>query len=94
MRYVALVVKLLLFLLLFGFCMHNSQSTEVRFFLGYAWQAPMFVILFIAFALGALLGIVVSSLRVMRTRKELLNLRREIRARQQSSIPVVPSDAL
>jgi lipopolysaccharide assembly protein A len=57
MRYLGWVVKILLFVMLLGFALKNSQPVTLHYFLGYVWQAPLVVLLLAAFVLGALAGV-------------------------------------
>lgn len=49
--------RIALFLLLFAFALNNQQLVEVRWFLGYRWQAPMVFVVLIVFALGCAVGV-------------------------------------
>jgi putative membrane protein len=51
------IAKLAIFLLVLGFALKNSQTVSVESYLGYSWQAPLIVLLLIAFLLGALTGL-------------------------------------
>ncbi len=52
-------VRLILFLLLFGLALNNLEPTVLHLLFGAQWRAPLFVLLLMAFALGALLGVAV-----------------------------------
>jgi putative membrane protein len=56
-RYLGLALKLLVFLLVLGFALKNSHTVIFYSFLGYVWQAPLIVMLGLAFVLGALTGV-------------------------------------
>ena len=79
MRYVAWFLKLALFALVVVFLAKNAEPVTVRYYLGNEWQAPLFLVLSIAFLAGVLLGIVASLGQVIRQRRELAALRRELR---------------
>ena len=53
-HYLGLLAKLLVFLLVLGFALKNSHSVIFYSYLGYLWQAPLIVMLGLAFVLGAL----------------------------------------
>lgn len=55
-RYLGMALKLLVFLLVLGFALKNSQTAVFYSYLGYVWQAPLIVMLGLAFVLGALTG--------------------------------------
>ena len=56
-RYLGLVFKLLVFLLVLGFALKNSHTVIFYSYLDYVWQAPLIVMLGLAFVLGALTGV-------------------------------------
>lgn len=76
-RYLGLALKLLVFLLVLGFALKNSHTATFYSYLGYVWQAPLIVMLGLAFVLGALTGM----LALLPT---LFRLRREIARRPQA----------
>ena len=86
MKYALLALKVVVFLLLFGFAMHNSQTVTMNFFLGYAWKTPLIVLVLVFFVAGALFGLLASLVFVMRVRRELLALKRELR-HKSSHVP-------
>ena len=47
----------LLFFVLFAFALNNQHTVELKWFLGYQWQAPMVFIVLGAFALGCATGV-------------------------------------
>lgn len=84
LRFVTPIVGLILFLAALGFAVKNSEFITLRYYLGVAWQMPLVVALFIAFALGAVAGVAASFSYVYRQRREILNLKRERRTRLRS----------
>lgn len=70
-RYLGLVLKLLVFLLVLGFALKNSHPATFHSFLGYEWQAPLIVLLGSAFVLGALVGVLALLPTHFRLRREL-----------------------
>lgn len=75
MRLLALILKIVLFLLLLGFAAKNSEPVVVRYFLGLEWQAPLSLVLLIVLALGILFGLFASSRHLFRLRREIARLR-------------------
>ena len=69
-RYLGLAAKLLVFLLVLGFALKNSHSVTFNAYLGYVWQAPLIVMLGLAFVLGALTGVVALLPTLFRMRRE------------------------
>ena len=45
------------FLALFAFAVNNLQDATVQLLFGHAWRAPMVLIVFAAFALGMVVGV-------------------------------------
>lgn len=70
-RYLGLAAKLLVFLLVLGFALKNSHTTIFYSYLGYVWQAPLIVMLGLAFVLGALTGVLALLPTLFRLRREL-----------------------
>jgi len=77
MRYLRWVLWILLFLLLFGFALKNTDPVVVRYFLGWEWRPPLSLALFVFFAGGAVLGVMAGMAALYRQRRELAQLRRE-----------------
>lgn len=69
-HYLGLVTKLLVFLLVLGFALKNSQSVVFHSYLGYVWQAPLIVMLGLAFLAGALTGVLALLPTLFRMRRE------------------------
>jgi uncharacterized integral membrane protein len=70
-RYLGLLTKLLVFLLVLGFALKNSHTATFYSYLGYVWQAPLIVMLGLAFVLGALAGLAALLPTVFRLRREV-----------------------
>ena len=77
MRLLALFLKIFLFLLLLGLAAKNSEPVSVRYLMGLEWQAPLSLVLLIAFASGVLLGLFGCSRHLFKYRRELSRLRAE-----------------
>lgn len=80
-RLIAPIIGLALFLAALGFAVKNSAPVTLHYYLGVVWQAPLVVVLFVAFAIGAVAGVAASFSFVYRQRREILNLKRERRSR-------------
>lgn len=91
MRLILVLLKAALFVLLLGFAFKNTDGVTVRYFLGFEWQAPLVFVLLVVMVLGAGLGVMASLSVIVRQRREILKLRRELRARAQPAAdpPVV-----
>ena len=69
-RYLGLLFKLLVFLLVLGFALKNSHTIIFYSYLDYVWQAPLIVMLGLAFVLGALTGVLALLPTLFRLRRE------------------------
>jgi lipopolysaccharide assembly protein A len=85
MRYLRWILWILVFVLLFGFALKNTDAVVVRYFLGWEWRPPLSLALFVFFAAGAVLGVLAGTVALYRQRRELVELRREQRATQAAS---------
>lgn len=83
-RYLGLAAKILIFLLVLGFALKNSHSVIFYSYLGYIWQAPLIVMLGLAFALGALTGVLALLPTLIRLRRDAS---RKSRAVAESAAP-------
>jgi len=90
-HYLGLALKLLVFLLVLGFALKNSHSVIFYSYLDYIWQAPLIVMLGLAFVLGALTGVLALSPTLFRLRREAARTARAVEAdtAAQTDIPVV-----
>ena len=84
MRILFAVIKSVLFIALFvillGFAVKNSDPIVVRYFLGFEWQAPLVFILLVFFAAGVGIGAVASLGIVVRQKRTILRLKRDLRS--------------
>ncbi|HVF40323.1 MAG TPA: LapA family protein [Gemmatimonadaceae bacterium] len=89
MRYVLLILKLALFALALTFAVKNTDAVAVRYFLGYEWHTPLIFVLLVAFCFGAVLGLLGALGQILRQRREISALRRELEAQ---AVPAVVPD--
>jgi uncharacterized integral membrane protein len=88
MRIVFLLLKIVVFVLLLGFALKNTQSVVVRYFLGFEWQAPLVFVLLVFFALGVACGVFAMVTGLMRQRRTILRLKRELRSQTAAPAPL------
>ena len=74
------------FLLLLGFAVKNSDNVAVRYFLGMEWQAPLVFVLLVFFAAGIALGVTASLGIIVRQRRQILGLKRELRGVTRAAV--------
>jgi lipopolysaccharide assembly protein A len=98
MRYVNWLLRILLFLILLGLAMKNDQPVDLYYFLGYKWQTSLVVIMLLFFAAGTVVGMLAVLGNVLRQRREISALKRElnmknklIEAGETASSPPRPS---
>ena len=91
-HYLGLLAKLLVFLLVLGFALKNSHGVTFYSYLDYVWQAPLIVMLGLAFVLGALTGVLALLPNQIRMRRELARKQRTVDSDTtivQTDFPVV-----
>ena len=90
MRVLTWIVRLVLFLLLVALAAKNVEPVTIRFYFDTALQAPLIVVLFAAFAAGALFGILAMLGALLRQRREIAALRSRQRPEPPPAPPAVP----
>jgi len=80
-NYLLWFFRFLVFVVLLAFAFKNTDPVTVRFYFGTQWEAPLFLVLLVAFALGAVGGVLASFGAVFRRRREIVGLRKKLRAR-------------
>lgn len=97
MRAIMWFLRLLLFFLLFGFAIKNDHLATLNFFFGGQWQLPLVFVILVSFAAGALLGITATFASLLRQRREISRLRRQLeraeRERGEVATPASAADA-
>ncbi len=88
-RVLSWVFRALAFILLLAFALKNSDPAVVRFYFGAHWEAPLAFVLLVFFAAGAAAGVMACLAYAYRQRREILQLRKDLRARSgpQDDIP-------
>lgn len=79
MRYLHWLLRIVLFVLLLGFAIKNTDPVVVRYFLRWEWHAPLSLVLLLFFIAGAVLGLAGGAGWAFRERRELLRLRSQVR---------------
>ncbi len=83
MAIVRWIVVAVVFIALVYLSLLNSQPARLTFFNVAAWEAPLVVVVFIAFACGVASGLLAGALRTARLKRQLGKLRREQRSSGQ-----------
>ena len=71
------IVVAVVFVALLFLSLQNSQTARLSFFNVAAWEAPLVVIVFIAFACGVAAGLLAGAVRTARLKRQLNRFRRE-----------------
>lgn len=87
MRIFFLLLKTIVFIMLLGFALKNTQTVVLRYFMGLEWQAPLVFVLLVFFALGIASGVLATLMIIVRQRRDITRLKRELRD-QASATPV------
>lgn len=74
------IVKLLLFLLALTFAVKNTDVVTVRYYLGVQWQAPLIFVILVVFCVGVVAGVFASLAHIVRLRRDISRLRKEVGA--------------
>ncbi len=69
MKYLAWLLKAAVFFTLFAFALNNQDRVAVHFFFGQQWQAPLILVVLVAFASGLALGVMFMVPRWWRSRQ-------------------------
>ena len=77
MRIVTWTIRLVLFVLLVAFGAKNVEPVVLRFYFDLAVEAPLILILFGAFAVGVLFGILAVAGRLVRQKRQISVLKRQ-----------------
>lgn len=80
MRYFYTVLGILLFILLLGFAFKNTTPVEIRYYLGFIWRAPLWLMLLISFLIGTCLGLIAFIGAFIKQRQELIAIQRELKS--------------
>ncbi|HMV64816.1 MAG TPA: LapA family protein [Zoogloea sp.] len=75
MRLLTWIVRLFLFLVLFGFAVKNDDVVTLRFFFGAQWQVPLVLVILLFVVIGVLIGVTAAVATLYRQHRELGQLR-------------------
>jgi lipopolysaccharide assembly protein A len=77
------IVGAALFLALFLISLQNFELVTLKFYHWWSWQAPLIVVVLVAFAVGVFAGLLTGAVAWVRLKRQLNRLRRE-RSRSES----------
>jgi lipopolysaccharide assembly protein A len=93
MRYVLWILKFALFAFALTFAVKNTDAVAVRYFLGHEWHAPLIFVMLAFLCLGALLGLLSALGQILRQRREITFLKRELQGHAPGARRTSPPDA-
>jgi len=98
MRVLNWLLRAALFVLLLGLAVKNDQAVKLKYFFGLEWETNLVILLLVFFAIGTLAGILAMFVSLLKQRREISRLKRDIRLKNQlggmsedQQIPIQPS---
>ena len=85
MRYVLWLLRIVLFVLLLGFAVKNSDPVTISYYFGAEWRAPLVFILLLTLCAGVVLGVLAGLGQLFRQRREIAELKRELRGHARAT---------
>lgn len=83
MRYLNWVFRIVLFIALLGFAVKNDQPITLHYYFGYEWQSYLVIVLLIFFIAGVVIGMLAMFAKMLRLRREIAVLKRDIRTKDK-----------
>ena len=90
LRYIAWLLRALLFLALLLFALKNTEPVALRLYFDQTWQAPLILVILAFFAFGAGLGVLACLTKLFAQRREILALKKGLRREPTAETPSVP----
>lgn len=84
MKYLTWLLRGFLFLILLSFAVKNDQPVVLSYFFGYEWHASLVLVLLLFFAMGTVIGMLALLSTLLRQRKELAQLKNELRLKNHN----------
>jgi putative membrane protein len=83
MKYLVWLLRAFLFLILLGFAVKNDEPVVLRYFFGYEWNSSLIVVILLFFALGVAIGMLAILGTLLRQRRELSALKKEVQLKNK-----------
>lgn len=83
MRALLWLTRILILLVLLGFAAKNTVPVQLRFYFDQVWDMPLVMALAVAFAFGAVFGLLAGMGSWLRVRRELSDARRQVKLAQR-----------
>ena len=97
MALVRLLTSLLwaaVFVVLLLFAIKNAEPVTLQFYFDRTWQAPLVFVVLASFAAGAVFGVLACVPPLVRQRREIAGLQKELRLRAAEAAPPEPARTL
>jgi putative membrane protein len=88
-RFVSYLFWAAVFVVLLLFAIKNAGLVTVRFYFDRSWETPLVFIVLASFAIGAVFGVIACVPSLLRQRREIANLRKELKVRAAEPAPPV-----
>jgi len=90
-RFFAFLFWAMVFVVLLLFAIKNAGLVTLYFYFDRSWEAPLVFVVLASFAVGAVFGMVACLPPLLRQRREILSLRKEVKLRAAETAPPSPS---
>jgi putative membrane protein len=87
MTYINWILRAALFIVLLGFAVKNDQPVTLRYFFGYEWQSSLVIVILVFFAAGTVVGVISMLVNVLKLRRDIARLKRDIRSKNKLADP-------
>lgn len=84
------ILRAAIFFALFAFALSNQQDVQVQLFFGRAWQAPLVLVMLLAFGLGLAAGVLAMLPRWWKQRRAARQARRQAAADSHLALTTLP----
>lgn len=75
--------RIITFIVLLGFAVKNNQPVTLRYFFETEWHTSLVIVLLLFFTAGVAIGVLAMLFNLLQERKEITQLKREIRVKNQ-----------
>jgi lipopolysaccharide assembly protein A len=79
------ILRAFLFLILLSFAVKNDEPVVLKYFFGYEWHVSLVLVLLLFFAAGTAIGMLAILGNMLRQRKEIAALKKELNSKNKMS---------
>ena len=84
MKIIVWILRICVFIALFGLALKNSGAVDLRFFFDRMTTVPLSFVVLVSFTLGVLIGVTVAAATLMGQRREIARLRQSAADQERS----------